>query len=132
VHLDQEAVLTGDPVAFADPLQPPGQVGHLRQLAGCRPDPGERGDGEAEGGRVDLQPVPGDHPGPFETLNAVGHGRGRHADPAAERGHGDTRIGVQFAQQAHVGLVQQLCLLGEGGRRQLPLLCRQFVFTPFR
>jgi hypothetical protein len=107
VDLDEEAVLAGDPVALADLVNPAGQLGDPGQLARRGPDPDERGDRQAERGRIDLQAVAGDHAGPFQALNSLGNRRGGHPDQPGQGRHADSRAGLQFPEQCRVGLVRR-------------------------
>ena len=58
VHLHQEAVLAGDPVALADLGRAGGQVGDPWQLTGARADPHPGGDREADRRGVDVEEKP--------------------------------------------------------------------------
>jgi hypothetical protein len=42
----------------------------------------------------------------FHPLNALGHRRGRHADPAGQRRHGDPRIGMELTQHPAVDIIE--------------------------
>jgi hypothetical protein len=92
----------------------------------------EGGDRQPESSWVDLKAVAEDHPGLLQPLNALGHGRGRHADAPSQGGHGDTGVGVQFAQEAHVGVVEKHDRFGEGRCGYLPWFCRQCDQDTFR
>jgi hypothetical protein len=107
VDLDEEAVLAGDPVALADLIHPTGQLGDPGQLARGGPDPDERGDRQAERGRVDLQAVAGDDAGPLQALDPLGNRRGGHPDSPGEGGHADPRAGLQLPEQRRVGLIRR-------------------------
>jgi hypothetical protein len=89
VDLDEEAVLSGDPIALAELVHPAGQLGDPGQLARGGPDPDERGDRQAERGRVDLRAVAGDDAGALQALDPLGN---RRADIPTRRARADLLI----------------------------------------
>ena len=93
-------------MAFADLRDLQRELGNPRQLAGGGLDAHDRGQLVAERARIDLGPVAGDHPGPLETLNPLGDGRGRQIHPPAELGERDAAVGRQLADDLTVSSVQ--------------------------
>ena len=87
VDLQDEAVLAGHAVALHDLRDRLGQSGDARQLAGVGANADEGGEGETEGGGIDLEAHAPDHPGLLQTSHPLGHCRGRHAYAAGKRGH---------------------------------------------
>ena len=107
VHLEQEAVLAGDPVALADLRGTGGQLGDPGQLARAGPDPDPGGQRQAERGRVDVEAVAADHAGLLQPGDPLPDGRRGHAHPAGQLGGAGPRVGGQLVQQPPVDLVQQ-------------------------
>src|ERR1017187_5962188 len=76
-------------------------------ISGSGADAGERGRGEPECGGANLHPVAGDDTGSLHALNALGDSRGRHADPAGQRRHGDPRICMELTQHLAVDIIEE-------------------------
>src|SRR5262249_52435100 len=98
-QVDQETVVAGDPVGLGEVRGFGGQLGDLGQAAGHGPDPGERGDREADRGRIDVQLVAGDDPGAFQPLQSFGDGGRGHAYPAGQLSGRQPRAGLQLGEQ---------------------------------
>ena len=107
VDFDQEAVFAGNAVTLRDLGQPGGQLGNLGKLPGGGADTGERSHRQSERGRVNLHLVSGDDTGSLHALNALGHGRSRHAHATGQGRHGDARLGVELTQQPAVDVIEQ-------------------------
>ena len=74
---------------------------------------------------VDLGAVAGDDAGALEPLNALGDGRGREADAAAELRHPQPAVGSEFLEELQVDGVEELRFIG--GSVSCPWLSRHLA-----
>ena len=56
---------------------------------------------------VDLEAVPLDYPGFFETLNSLAHRRGGHTNAAGQFRRAHPRIPGEQSEQLHVSCIQK-------------------------
>jgi len=63
-------------------------------------------DRETEGTRIDPGVVSEDHPVTLQALQPLGHGRRGEADPAAKLGEAEASIGLEFAKQPEIDLIE--------------------------
>jgi hypothetical protein len=106
VDVDQEAVLAGDPLDAGD-LWYLGEVleaGGDARMGGAQPDDGL--DVQAEPGRVDHRPVPGDHARLLQSLDPGGDRRLGQVDPPPDLGDAKASVGLQDGEDRMVGRVE--------------------------
>jgi hypothetical protein len=84
VELEDEAVLSGDAMAFRDLGHFSRKLGNLRQLAGHGTHANENRDGQSERGRLQLNPIASDHACRLEADQALSCRRRGHAYFARE------------------------------------------------
>jgi hypothetical protein len=93
-------------MALGDLWQRSSQLGDLGELTGGRPDASERGNGETEGRRIDLQPVAGDHSSAFHALHPLSDRRSAHLHTSCQGRHGNAWLTGQLSQQSPIDLVE--------------------------
>ncbi len=130
----EEAVLARDPVALHDFWDFTRRLRDPLKLPGRRPDPDDGRDRETDRLRVDLGPVPGDHPGPLEPLNALGDGRRRHADAACKIRGREPSVRLQLTEDSTARSVKDPRIVGIRIAEPHPFrhLGRNAVDWPFR
>ncbi len=116
-----EAVLPGDPPAVDDLGRGLGELRHAGNLPWRGANPDHRAERIAERARVELGAVAQDHAVALEPLDALGHRRGREADPPAELGHAEPRVGLELGEEASVDRIERSIL---GASVSLPSIFR--------
>jgi hypothetical protein len=112
VHLEEEAILTRDPVALAHLANFLRELRNPRQLTWGGLDAHDCRQLVAEGAGIDLGAVAGDHTGSLETLNPLGHSRRGEVDPSAQLGDRDAAVPCQLADDLTVGRVDLPKIVG--------------------
>jgi hypothetical protein len=126
VDVDEEAVLTGEPVE-ADDLRHGGEVVKRGRDPGVRGTQSDNGvDVAPHPAGVDDGPVAGDDPGPLESSDPGRDCGLRQADPPADLGDAEASLALQDGQDREVYRVQ--CIKGLDGH--LPSIHRLSPWSP--
>jgi inner membrane transporter RhtA len=114
MQLQEEAVLSGDPVALRDLRDLARELPNPLEPAGRRRDANDRRDRIADGARVDAGVVAGDHARTLETLDALGDRGRRKRHAPTELGDRQPCIRLKLLEDSPVDRVDPLLNSGHG------------------